>query len=70
MRRRVVRMAVAAGVSVTSLTGVLATPAWAPKVHTVPAGLTVESCRDGGWDTTWHYSNQGQCISVARGGGR
>ena len=65
MRKRVVKIAVAAGVGVASLTGVLASPAWAPRVHTIPAGLTVDKCKnEPGW-AFYGYRNQGQCVSAA-----
>ena len=64
MRKRVLKVAIGVGVGVASLTGALASPAWAPRVHTVPAGLTVDSCKDGGWQG-WNYDNQGRCVSEA-----
>jgi hypothetical protein len=69
VRRRVGRFAVAVGVGAASLTGVLASPAWAPKITLVPVdGLTVEACKDGGWRDFKEptFKNQGQCVSQAR----
>ena len=63
MRRRFVKVAVAVGVGVASLTGVLATPAWAPKIHTLPEGLNREACKNGGF-VRWHYRTQGECVSI------
>ena len=63
MRRRFVKIAVGVGVGVASLTGVLATPAWAPKIHTLPAGLNRDACKHGGW-ADWGYRNQGECVSI------
>src|SRR5215210_8077608 len=49
MRRRVAKLSVAVGVGMTSLIGVLASPAWAPSIHTLPADTTREDCYEGGW---------------------
>jgi hypothetical protein len=63
MGRRSMKIAVAVGVGVASLTGGLASPAWAPSIHTLPAGLTREACKQGGW-ADWGFRNQGECVSI------
>ena len=64
MRRRAAKFVVAIAVGVASLTGVLASPAWAPKIHTLPEGLTRDLCKQGGFATPWGYRNQGACVSI------
>lgn len=67
MRRRTLKVAVGIGVSVFSVTGLLASPAWAPKITLVPVTHSVDDCKNGGWARfrEYDYKNQGQCVSAA-----
>lgn len=64
MRRRMVRAAVAVGISAGTVVG-LAGPAWAPKITFGPN--PADACKDGGWEAKG-YRNQGQCIAEANRG--
>jgi hypothetical protein len=65
VRRRLVRLGVGVAVGTVSLSSVLASAAWAPKITfgpppTVPANK--DECKDGGWQGLG-WPNQGQCVA-------
>ena len=61
--RRLGQAAAAFAVAGTVVVG-LASPAWAPRVHSVH---TKEECKDGRWQRfDPPFTNQGQCVATAQ----